>query len=426
MEKRKEYLMAERRFPGKRSKEKAEKVELEAYRFCGYPSEDTQKILMRNINGCRGFWNILVSDGEEHYRKTGKRMRRTPAGYKKEAGYEWLSELDSLALSNVQLDYEKAMDAFLSDDAGHPKRKKKGRCRASYTTNLSNGKKKNLFLEEDMLKLPKVKTRIRLNIHRPVRSGGLLKKCTVCKEADRWMFALVFEYPKVQADNKTEKDDAGDISHIGLDMSLPKLYVDSNGEEPDHLKPYREMEKRLAFEQRKLSRKIRANTDHYEVRDGKRYPVYRKPLAECRNIQKQIKKVNALYARTKHIREDILHKLSAELTDRYELISIEDLNIAVMKQSLKFGKTLSDNGWGAFTRMLKYKQEKKGHELIRVDKWFPSSKTCLRCGHIHKELKLRDREYVCPVCGHTMDRDHQAAVNIDQEGLRIYKEKYCA
>lgn len=418
--------MAERRFPGKRSKEKAETVELEAYRFCGYPSEDTQKVLMNNINGCRGFWNILVSDGEEYYQETGKRMHRTPAEYKKEAGYKWLSELDSLALANVQLNYEKAMDAFLSDDAGQPKRKKKGRCRFSYTTNLSNKTQKNLYLEGNLLKLPKVKTQIRLNIHRQIRDGGLLKKCTVCKEGEKWIFSLVFEYPKADAENKTAKGSGGDITHIGLDMSLPKLYVDSNGEEPDYLKPYREIEKRLAFEQRKLSRKIKANTDHYEIRDGNRYPVYKKPMAECRNIQKQIHRVNALYARTKHIRADILHKLSAKLTDQYELISIEDLDLAAMKQSLKFGKTLSDNGWGEFTRMLKYKQEKKGHELIRVDKWFPSSKTCLKCGHIHKELELCDREYICPVCGHMMNRDHQAAVNIDQEGLRIYKEKYCA
>lgn len=418
--------MAERKFPGKRSKKKSDSVELTAYRFRGYPSEDMEKVLMRNINGCRGFWNILVSDEEEHYRITGKRLRNTPADYKGATGYEWLSELDSLGLVNVQIDYEKAMDAFFSGDAGYPKRKKKGRCRASYTTSLSNAKKKNLFLDGNMLKLPKVKESIRLNVHRRVREGGVLKKCTVCREADGWYFSLIYEYQKTKKENEPEIKPAEEISHIGLDMSLPKLYVDSNGEEPDFLKPYRLMEKKLVFEQKKLSRKIKANTDHYEVRKGYRYPVYRRPLEECRNIQKQMKRVARLYARTKRIREDILHKLSAELTDRYDLISIEDLDISAMKRALRFGKSLSDNGWGRFTQMLKYKQEKKGHVLIRVDKWFPSSKTCLGCGYIHKELQLSERQYVCPVCGHIMDRDHQAAVNIDQEGLRIYKQKYSA
>lgn len=418
--------MAERKFPGKRSSKKKDRVELLAYRFRGYPSEEIQEILMRNINGCRGFWNILVSDEEEHYRVTGKRLRNTPADYKGATGYEWLSEMDSLSLANVQQDYEKAMDAFLAGEAGRPKRKKKGRCRTSYTTSLSNKKRRNLYLEADMLKLPKVKERIKLNIHRKIREGGLLKKCTVCREADGWMFSLLYEYPKAESGQETVRKPAEELMHIGLDMSLQKLYVDSNGEEPDFLKPYREMEKRLRFEQRKLSRKIRANTDHYETRNGHRYPVYKKPQEECRNIQKQKDRVSHLYARTKRIREDILHKLSAELTDRYELISIEDLDIAAMKRSFHFGKSLSDNGWGDFTRMLNYKQEKKGHVLIRVDKWFPSSRRCMECGHIHKELKLSDRKYMCPECGHVMDRDHQAAVNIDQEGLRIYKQKYCA
>ena len=167
--------MAERKFPGKRSGNKKDRVELTAYRFRGYPSDEIQEVLMRNINGCRGFWNILVSDEEEHYRITGKRLHNTPADYKSATGYEWLSELDSLALANVQLDYEKALDAFFSGEAGHPRRKKKGRCRASYTTSLSNMKKKNLFLEGCMLKLPKVKEKIKLNVHRPVREGGLLK-----------------------------------------------------------------------------------------------------------------------------------------------------------------------------------------------------------------------------------------------------------
>lgn len=418
--------MAERKFPGKKSIENRKKAEIMAYRFRGYPSEETQQVLMCNINACRGFWNIMVSDGEEYYRIMGKRLSNTPADYKNTEGYEWLSEPDSVALANVQQNYEKAMDAFLSGDAGHPRRKKKGRCRASYTTSLSNRNNINLYLEADMLKLPKVKEKIKLNIHRPVREGGLLKKCTVCREGDDWMFALLFEYPKKRGKTGAAGKPSEELTHIGLDMSIPKLYVDSNGEDPDFLKPYRVMEKRLAFEQKKLSRKIKANTDHYEKRGRHRYPVYKRPLEECRNIQKQKKRVAYLYARTKRIREDILHKLSADLTDRYELISIEDLNIAAMKRALKFGKSVSDNGWGYFTRMLEYKQEKKGHVLVRTGKWFPSSKTCMKCGHVHKELKLSDREYICPVCGHVMDRDHQAAVNIDLEGLRIYKQEYSA
>lgn len=414
--------MAERRFPGKRKREKSDSVELLAYRFRGYPSEDMQEVLMRYINGCRGLWNILVSDGEEHYRVMGKRLHNTPADYKTASGYEWLIEVDSLALANVQINYDKAMDAFFSGEAGYPKRKKKGRCRTAYTTNVSNREKPNLYLEGDKLKLPKVKESIQLNVHRKIKAGGLLKKCTVCREGDRWFFALIYEYPKTESEGKKQRGAEEEIRHIGLDMSIPKLYVDSNGEGPTFLKPYRKAEKRLAAEQRKLSRKITANIECYEIKNGYRYPKYKKPLEESKNIQKQMRKVSDLYARTKRIREDILHKLSAKLTDAYEVISIEDLDIAAMKRALRFGKSLSDIGWGNFTRMLEYKQRKKGHVLVRVDKWFPSSKTCVSCGHIHKELKLSDRDYICPKCGQVMDRDHQAAINIDREGMRIYQE----
>ena len=94
--------------------------------------------------------------------------------------------------------------------------------------------------------------------------------------------------------------------------------------------------------------------------------------------------------------------------------------MAAIKKALSFGKSASDNGWGMFVRMLSYKAEWYGSIVIKVGKFFPSSKACCACGHVHKELKLSDRIYVCPSCGHVMGRDHQAAVNVRNEGVRIY------
>ena len=268
-----------------------------------------------------------------------------------------------------------------------------------------------------MLTLPKVKDPIKINIHRKIKPGGLLKRCTVTHDATGWYFSLTFEYPKTQA--STNMEDLSNISHIGLDMSLPELYVDSNGNTPGFIKLYRKYEDKLKREQRKLSRMYKANIDHYETRGGYKYPVYKRPLEELKNYNKQKARAARLHARIKHMREDMLHKLSAYLTDTYDVISIEDLDMSAIKKSLNFGKSASDLGWGNFTTMLKYKQERKGHKFIKVDRFFPSSKTCSHCGHIHKELQLSDRTYVCPKCGYTMDRDHQAAINIDNEGLRL-------
>ena len=90
-----------------------------------------------------------------------------------------------------------------------------------------------------------------------------------------------------------------------------------------------------------------------------------------------------------------------------------------MKKALSFGKSVSDNGWGMFVNMLQYKADRKGKKLVKIDRWFPSSKTCCTCGHVHKELTLSDRTYICPVCGHVMDRDKQAAINIKNEAIRM-------
>lgn len=416
--------MAKRSFSGKRNKEKASSVKLRAYKFRGYPDEETEIILWNYINGSRGFWNILCAEERKYLATKGMLSPsvKTPGSYKKDPHLAWLRSIDSLALANVQQHFETAKSAFRSGDAGRMHFKKKGHCRNSYTTNCSNASKPNLTLVDDLLKLPKVPHKIRLTVHREIEANGRLKSCTVAREGEGWYFSLLYEYDKERISISPYEKDLSECSHIGLDMSLPNLYVDSNGDIPDFIKPYRAMETRLKKEQQRLSRKERANIHHYDIRNGKRYPVYKRPLSECKNYQKQKRKVERIHARIKHMRDDMLHKLSAELTDCYDIISIEDLNMKGIIRSLRLAKSASDIGWAKFVTMLTYKQERKGHVLIKADRFFASSRTCSVCGNIHKELKLSDRVYVCPHCGSVMDRDHQAAVNIDREGLRLYEE----
>lgn len=181
-------------------------------------------------------------------------------------------------------------------------------------------------------------------------------------------------------------------------MSLPKLYVDSNGKEPDYPKPYRTLHAKISREQRKLS-KMQYKSNHYE---------------------KQKQKLNRLYLKTKNQRLDFLHKESTRLVNENDIIGLEDINLKSMSKALHFGKSVSDNGFGMFRQMLTYKAAKKGKQVILIDKWFPSSKTCHTCGYFNKELKLSDRTYVCPVCGEIFDRDANAARNIRDEAVRIY------
>jgi putative transposase len=332
---------------------------------------------------------------KKDYDKTGRFL--TPAQYKKQEGLEFLKIGDALALANVQLNFEAAKSDYESGRRGRPKSKNKHRCKASYKTNaVYHGGVSNLNIDKNLLQLPKLDSKVKLRVHREIPSGGTLKNCTVTHEPNgAWMFSLSYEYRKKEAPVRAFEKET--VRHIGLDMSVPKLYIDSMGNEADFYKTYRKVEKRIAIEKRRLSR-MQYGSSNYE---------------------KQCKKIAKLYAKAKHQRRDMLHKLSCMLTDQYDLITVEDLDMAAMKKALKLGKSISDNGWGEFLVMLKYKSDRKGSLILQVDKWFPSSKTCLACGYVHKELTLKDRTYVCPACGHAMNRDHQAAVNIDQEGLRI-------
>lgn len=375
--------------------------EMVAYRFYGIPSEQDLALENKTFGCCRYLWNRMLSDHNELYRQIGEVPQNTPADYKDLEECRWLNEVDSLALANVQINQDGAFSRFFKKEAGYPKFKSKKLAKKSYTTNAVYMKKKDgtlscnivLDTEKGFLKLPKHKDWIQLRMHREIQEGGKIKSVTVTLEADgKSYYSILVEYPKKNICNAVDIQNA-----IGLDMSMPKLYVDQNGSSPDFPKPYRKMEQKIKREQRKLSRK---------KKDSKNYEKQRIRLAKQ-------------HAKAKHLRSDVLHKESCSLTDRYDLIAIEDLDMSAMKQALRFGKSVSDNGWGMFVQMLSYKCERKGKKLVKVDRFFPSSKTCCKCGYIHKELVLTDRTYICPKCGNIMDRDEQAAKNILSEARRL-------
>jgi putative transposase len=133
---------------------------------------------------------------------------------------------------------------------------------------------------------------------------------------------------------------------------------------------------------------------------------------------KQRLKVAKLHEKIANQRKDFLHKESHKLAKRYDCVVIEDLNMKGMSQALNFGKSVADNSWGMFTTFLQYKLEEQGKKLIKIDKWFPSSKTCSCCGQVKESLSLSERTFHCE-CGFVADRDWNAATNIKNEGLRL-------
>ena len=352
-----------------------------------YPTIE-QEVMFAKTFGCvRFIYNRMLADKIKYYEETKQKLNNTPAQYKKE--FEWLKEVDSLALANAQMNLQTAYGNFFrSPKIGFPKFKSKKSNQKSYTTNCVNG---NITVENYYIKLPKIGL-VKLKQHRMIPSGYKLKSVTVSQTSSgKYYASVLFEY-----ENQVQEIEPK--TFLGLDFSMHELYRDSNGDEPCYPRYYRQAEKRLKREQRKLSlmQKGSKNRDKQRIRVAKHHE------------------------KVANQRKDFLHKQSKQITNAYDCVCVEDLNMKAMSQALQFGKSISDNGWGMFVTFLKYKLEEQGKKLVKVDKFFASSQICSCCGYKNTETKnLSIRAWDCPKCGTHHDRDINAAINIRNEGMRI-------
>ena len=332
----------------------------------------------------------MLNDKIREYEKTKKMLKHTPAMYKKE--YPFLKEVDSLALANVQLHLEKAYKNFFRDPKiGFPRFKSKHHSRNSYTTNVVNG---NILVESKRIRLPKLKW-IALKKHREPAEDLCLKSVTVSMESSGKYFASLL-YEGYSCENQAAEPDYSTARILGIDYAMQGMAVFSEKIETEEAGFFRKNEKRLAREQRKLSRCVRGSHN---------YELQKKKVAKC-------------HEKIRNQRRDYLHKLSRKIADGYDAVAVEDIDMKAMSQCLHFGKSIQDNGYGIFREMLDYKLVWKGKKMVKVDRFFSSSKKCCQCGRIKKELKLSERVYHC-ACGNEMDRDRNAAINICEEARRM-------
>ena len=391
------------------------------FKFRLYPTEE-QAILINKTFGCSRFiWNKMLVDKQEYYQETGSSLKVNPADYKDE--FEFLREVDSLALTSVWMELNSAYESFFKKRNKFPKFKSKKRSKKSYTTN-NQPKSMVIKLNKDETKvfLPKLKW-VELRVHRKLPENGVIKRATISQTpTGKYYVSLNIEYEK-EIPNKYLNPQ----NSLGLDYSSPKFYIDNQGKEPGVPKPFRKLEDKLAKEQRKLSKMMSMNISHYKEivgKDGKKHkkPVFVKDLSECKNYQKQLKKVNKIYEKMHNTRLDFVHKLSYELAEKYDFVFVEDLNLQNISQFGHLGKATNDNGFGMFRSFLNYKMFERGKVFLKIDKWFASTQTCSTCGVIlsrDEKLTLGDREWICPHCGTHHDRDINAAKNIRNEGISI-------
>ena len=365
-----------------------------AYKFRIYPNEE-QKVLFAKTFGCvRWAYNHWLDRKINQYKKNKTTVTYTVcakemAELKKTEEYSFLREVDSVSLQQSLRHLDTAFQNFFRQPkTGFPRFKSKKRNTNSYSTVCING---NIAIHNGYLRLPKVGN-VRMKQHRLIPENYTLKSVTVSQTASgKYYASILFEYEN-QVQEQTPQ------SFLGLDYSMHELYKDSNGNEPAYPRYYRKAEKKLAKEQRKLSHMQKGSN----------------------NRNKQRIKVAKLHEKVANQRKDFLHKQSRRIVNAYDCVCIEDLNMQAMSQTLHFGKSVSDNGWGMFVGFLKYKFEEQGKNLVKVGKFFASSQTCSCCGYINKETKnLAVRVWDCPQCGTHHDRDVNAAINIRNEGMRI-------
>ena len=358
-----------------------------AYKFRIYPNAEQQIILTKTFGCVRFIYNQMLSDKINHYEETKQKLNNTPAQYKSK--FPWLKEVDSLALTNAQMNLQTAYNSFFRNPKiGFPKFKSKKSNRRSYTTNCVNG---NISIDNGFLKLPKVGL-VKLKQHRLILSNYKLKSVTISQTpSGKYYASVLFEY-----ENQIQEQELHDF--LGLDFSMHGLYKDSNGNEPAYPRYYRQAEERLKREQRKLSLMQKGS----------------------KNRSKQRIKVANLHEKVANQRKDFLHKQSRQIANAYDCVCIENLDMKAMSQSLNFGKSVADDGWGMFVTFLKYKLEETGKRLVKVNKFFASSQICNVCGYKNTATKnLSIRAWDCPKCGAHHDRDINAAINIRNEGMRL-------
>lgn len=380
-----------------------------------YPNQEQIQTIENTFNCCRFVWNKLL----EYYNENnevcnyGDIVNMNPFLDKDNIELK----IDRHSISNTKDFFNKAIRKFykqiknkpikLRKDGrpkGYPHFKSKKHCKNSYT----NYHGKNIYIDtiSKQIKLPCLGW-IKYNPRENHIPNYQIKHVTISKsKTSKYYCSILFEYE----DTRIGIEGRGFIVNpkdklkvIGLDYSSSSLYIDSNGEEAQYPKYYRNSQKRLRMLNKRLSRKKKGS----------------------HGWNATLKKIQILYEHISNQRNNFLHKLSNVITKHYDIICVEDIDMKCISQGLKLGKSTYDNGFGMFRNMLSYKQDRiPFHLLIKANKWFPSSKTCSCCGYINKELKISDRIYNCPQCGQSINRDLNAAINLKRYAIDEINNTY--
>ena len=343
-------------------------------------------VLLDKHFGCiRYVYNFFLDQRKSQYQSNKKsdnyyKQAASLTELKKNEETIWLKEVNSQSLQFALRCLDTAYVNFFRGNAKFPRFKSK--------------KNKNSFTVPQFAKLqdgrfyaPKFKEGIKVNVHREVK--GEIGKCTLTKTPTGKYFVSILSEELYKPKEKT-----GAI--CGIDLGLKDFVITSDGIKFKNNKYTKQYEKELAKSQRHLSRKKKGSN----------------------SFERQKRKTARIYEKITNSRMDNLHKVSHKLVNDYDIIALEDLNVKGMVKNHKLSKHISDASWGTFVRLLEYKASWNDKQIVKINRFYPSSKTCSKCGWINQNLNLSDREWICHN-GHILDRDLNAAQNILKEGLHI-------
>lgn len=362
------------------------KVIHKSYKFRIAPDNEQKELLAKHFGACRFVFNRYLNNRKETYLEEKKSLNYYDNAsdltvLKKDEQFVWLKEINSQSLQSSLRNLDTAYNKFFKKQTKFPRFKSKFD-KQSFTIPQS------VYIEEGKLWIPKFKKGIDINIHRQIE--GKLLFATISKSITEKYYVSITceaEYVPFQKTN----------SKIGIDTGIKDLAILSDGKVYENIKTLKTNLKKLKYNQRQLSKKVKGSNSRL----------------------KQKSKLATVHEKVTNIRKDYLHKVSIEIIKNHDVICIEDLAVKNMMKNHKLAQAFSDVSLGAFYAMLEYKANWNDKVIIKIDRFFPSSKTCNVCNHINQDLTLKDREWTCKSCNTVHDRDFNASINIKKQGLKI-------
>ena len=353
-----------------------------SYKYRLYPNRAQREALAQTFGCCRYVYNWGLDRKSTVYAETGKSLSaydlsKELTALKREPDKIWLNDVLRVPLEQSLRHLHTAFGKFFKKQSGYPLFKKKhNKQSATYTRDC-------FTITDKGIRLYKMPGEVKVRFSRPLPKGGEIRKAVVSMDpAGRYFVSIVIKeeiatLPPLKA-------------RIGIDLGLTHFATISTGEKIDNPRHFERLYKRLHRAQKSLSRKKKGS----------------------KNRDKARRKVARIYARITDARKDFLHKLSTRLISENQAIGTEGLRVQNMMKNRRLSRHIGNAGWGEFVRMLQYKADWYGRDIVKADPFFASSKTCSACGHRIDELPLGIRQWTCPQCNTTHDRDINAAINI--------------